>query len=266
MLIAYIAYASSPHYSRAVGRTCIATNGGRRGSDCLYAQLIPGQAAHPLPPVSPSASYRTPFSAAPAARDIDSDLGYPTNFAEVFALGHELGSGSFGTVYSAVDRESGESVAVKVRASTTLCCPTCQTHGIRNTAVPLQSEMSTVSQSRNPLYWRLILLQSSGKFDLFRQSYTSIECRSCPKTIPVAAHETDEAVAGPGETSSSTKSRKSSMCLRGGPSACFCLSGCEGGCVEQSIQQSMSLQFDCLWPRVLRLSVAIQVASQWQGD
>lgn len=86
-------------------------------------QLIPGQAAHPSPfSAPPSAPHKTPFS---AGRDIDSDLGYPTNFGEVFALGHELGSGSFGTVYSAVDRESGESVAVKVGASTFCVLTAC---------------------------------------------------------------------------------------------------------------------------------------------
>ena len=49
-----------------------------------------------------------------AARDIYSELGYATDFEDRFTLGQELGSGSFGTVYSAIDKDSGAKVAVKV--------------------------------------------------------------------------------------------------------------------------------------------------------
>lgn len=80
----------------------------RHQSQLQPIQLIPGQAAQPRQ--SPFAAPVSP----PRSRDIDSDLGYPTNFQDSYALGNEIGSGSFGTVYSAIERESGESVAVKI--------------------------------------------------------------------------------------------------------------------------------------------------------
>ena len=54
---------------------------------------------------------------APSRSAFDSDLGFPTDFGERYRLTEEIGSGSFGTVYAAEDKESGEVVAVKVLSS-----------------------------------------------------------------------------------------------------------------------------------------------------
>ena len=42
------------------------------------------------------------------------DLGWPRGFPSRYALGEQLGRGSFGIVYLATDRVSGEEVAAKV--------------------------------------------------------------------------------------------------------------------------------------------------------
>lgn len=42
------------------------------------------------------------------------DLGWPRGFSSRYALGDQLGKGSFGTVYLATDRLTGEEVAAKV--------------------------------------------------------------------------------------------------------------------------------------------------------
>lgn len=74
----------------------------------LLLQVIPGT----------SSAADTPFAAAaqraPSRAAFDSDLGFPTDFGERYRLTEEIGSGSFGTVYAAEDKESGEVVAVKV--------------------------------------------------------------------------------------------------------------------------------------------------------
>jgi hypothetical protein len=72
-------------------------------------QVIPGT----------SSTANTPFAAASSrnANAFDSDLGFPTDFGERYRLTEEIGSGSFGTVYAAEDKESGEVVAVKVLLS-----------------------------------------------------------------------------------------------------------------------------------------------------
>ena len=44
------------------------------------------------------------------------DLGYPTDLEQHYAMGDEIGSGSFGAVYSAVRLKDGTPVAVKVWA------------------------------------------------------------------------------------------------------------------------------------------------------
>lgn len=70
-------------------------------------QVIPGQHSPAATPFA-EAAQRVP------SRNFDSDLGFPTDFGERYTLTEEIGSGSFGTVYAATDKESGESVAVKV--------------------------------------------------------------------------------------------------------------------------------------------------------
>ena len=42
------------------------------------------------------------------------DLDWPRGFSSRYALGDQLGKGSFGTVYLATDRVTGEEVAAKV--------------------------------------------------------------------------------------------------------------------------------------------------------
>ena len=42
------------------------------------------------------------------------DLGWPRGFPSRYALGEQLGRGSFGTVYLATDRLSGQEVAAKI--------------------------------------------------------------------------------------------------------------------------------------------------------
>lgn len=51
----------------------------------------------------------------PQEADLQSvDLGWPRGFPSRYALGAELGRGSFGIVYLATDRVSGEEVAAKI--------------------------------------------------------------------------------------------------------------------------------------------------------
>lgn len=69
-------------------------------------QVIPG--AH--------SAAATPFAEAAQRNAFDSDLGFPTDFGERYTLTEEIGSGSFGTVYAAQDKDGGESVAVKVQS------------------------------------------------------------------------------------------------------------------------------------------------------
>ena len=78
----------------------------------IGVQMIPGQSAQT--PFAAHAQNLQQAQQQQAVRDIHSELGYSTDFQERFNLCQELGSGSFGTVYSAVDKESGETVAVKV--------------------------------------------------------------------------------------------------------------------------------------------------------
>jgi len=96
--------------SRPVTTACAAV-AARPAAQQAPVELIPGQgsdtpfAAHAHNLLSPQQQ---------AARDIYSELGFPTDFQNRFSLGHELGSGSFGTVFSATDKETGEPVAVKI--------------------------------------------------------------------------------------------------------------------------------------------------------
>ena len=51
----------------------------------------------------------------PSEFDLHSvDLGWPRGFPSRYDLGHQLGRGSFGTVYLATDRLTGEEVAAKI--------------------------------------------------------------------------------------------------------------------------------------------------------
>lgn len=51
----------------------------------------------------------------PSEVDLHSvDLGWPRGFPSRYALGDQLGRGSFGTVYLATDRLNGEEVAAKI--------------------------------------------------------------------------------------------------------------------------------------------------------
>ncbi len=80
----------------------------------IGVQMIPGQTSHT--PFAAPAQNLQQAQQQQAVRDIHSELGYSTDFQERFDLCQELGSGSFGTVYSAVDKDSGETVAVKVHS------------------------------------------------------------------------------------------------------------------------------------------------------
>ncbi len=51
----------------------------------------------------------------PQEADLQSaDLGWPRGFPSRYVLGEQLGRGSFGTVYLATDRVSGQEVAAKI--------------------------------------------------------------------------------------------------------------------------------------------------------
>lgn len=76
---------------------------------CRHERVVPG-VGRLLAPITCSAVVDRP-----PEFDLHSvDLGWPRGFSSRYALGDQLGKGSFGTVYLATDRVTGEEVAAKV--------------------------------------------------------------------------------------------------------------------------------------------------------
>lgn len=76
---------------------------------CRHERVVPG-VGRVLAPITCSAVVDRP-----PKFDLHSvDLGWPRGFSSRYALGDQLGKGSFGTVYLATDRLTGEEIAAKV--------------------------------------------------------------------------------------------------------------------------------------------------------